>query len=127
MKGSVLAIVFFSTFLNSIAQMLFKVSSEEFSLTPFVLITNFPLIGALFLYFLSALLLITALKRAELSVVYPIIASGFIWVAVLSFFIFGEALSLLKIAGIITIFSGIFVLSQASKPVPAKEGGGPLG
>lgn len=120
MNKKVLLLVISSTFLNSIAQILFKVVANTLKINTTNLFTiilsilsNIPLITSLAIYFISAMLLITALKHADLSLVYPIIATGFIWVAILSFFIFNEAFTLGKIIGIPIIITGVILLTTS--------------
>ena len=112
MNKKSLFFVLMATLINSIGQLFFKIASFDFTLNPLDWITNVALILALGLYFVSAILIITALKYEELSLVYPIIATGFVWVALLSSFLFGEVLSISKIFGISLIVFGVFVLNN---------------
>lgn len=53
------------------------------------------------------------LSKLQLSIAYPIMTgAGFAIVSILSFILFGENLSLLKIFGMIFIFIGIILLSR---------------
>ena len=55
-------------------------------------------------------LLVLALRKGQLSMLYPVIALTFVWVAVLSVIIFHETLSLMRIAGITTVVLGVALL-----------------
>ncbi|HYD03347.1 MAG TPA: EamA family transporter [Alphaproteobacteria bacterium] len=68
---------------------------------------NFYLIGGFVIYGLGAILLIKALRRGSLSVLYPIIALGFIWVALLGTLVLGEKLTTLNWLGIFSIICGV--------------------
>ena len=50
-----------------------------------------------------------------ISVLYPIIATSYIWVALLSTFFFAEVMNLYKWIGIFFIISGVVFVSMGSK------------
>jgi len=115
-KAWAIGLVFFVTALTSSAQLLYKTGAERLSLDIIALITNWPLISGMFLYGIGAVLLIIALKHGEVTVLYPIIATSYIWVVLFSWILFGESLGLLKILGILAIVGGIILISKGSKP-----------
>ncbi len=67
------------------------------------------------LYGLSAALMVLALRHGELSILYPIIALTYVWVAILSVMLFHEHISLLRAAGILVIVAGVAVLGKGSR------------
>ncbi|BAH46718.1 conserved hypothetical membrane protein [Brevibacillus brevis NBRC 100599] len=75
--------------------------------------TNLPIMVGLALYGLSAFIWIAALEKVQLSYAYPMAALGYVLVAVLSFLIFNEPLSLTRIAGLAIIVVGVVVISQS--------------
>ena len=99
-------VVFLSTFINSFAQLLYKIGADNLVLDLSIL-TNWYLILGLACYGVSFLILTISLKHGELSVLYPIIASGFIWVALLSNIFFSEPLNSFKVVGIGFVILGI--------------------
>jgi drug/metabolite transporter (DMT)-like permease len=78
--------------------------------------TNLNLIGGYALYGLMTVVFIYALRDEELSLMYPIISLTYVWVAGLSFWLFGETVNLHKFVGVLIIVMGVAVLG--------KEGGG---
>lgn len=70
------------------------------------LINSYMIVG-LSLYFVGAILLIIALSKGSLSVLYPIISLGFIWVSLLGIYFLSESLSVLNWLGIACIIIGI--------------------
>jgi len=66
------------------------------------------------LYGIGASLLILALRYGELSVIYPIFATNYVWVTLLSSYYFGEQIHLFKIIGIFAIVSGIALIGIGS-------------
>jgi len=108
-------LVCFCTLLGAAAQILMKVGMTQFKPEPMALLTNFPLIGGYALYGLFTLLLIIALREGELSMLYPIISLGYVWVTGLSYFIFHDTLNTPKLLGIASIMVGVAVLGQGAK------------
>lgn len=92
-----------------------KIGMTHFQPAPMALITNLPLIGGYSLYGLFTLLLVIALREGELSMLYPIISLGYVWVTGLSYFIFHDTLNLPKLIGIVSIMIGVAVLGQGAK------------
>ena len=62
------------------------------------------------LYLLASLLWLVALSQEELSFVYPLIAIGYIFTAVLSKFFFNENLTLFRFFGILLICGGVYLI-----------------
>jgi drug/metabolite transporter (DMT)-like permease len=67
------------------------------------------------LYGIFAVLLIYALRHGQLSILYPLIALGYVWVAILSVLVFHETMNSMKIAGVAIIIAGVAVLGLGSK------------
>lgn len=99
------------TVLAAIAQVLIKRGAAELSSKQVLdMITNVNLLAGYTLYAIFTLLLSLALRDTELSILYPIISLTFVWVALLSLFIFGERLTAVKTAGIVIICGGVALL-----------------
>jgi multidrug transporter EmrE-like cation transporter len=67
------------------------------------------------LYGINTILLALALREGELSMLYPIIALTYVWVAALSVIVFHEVLNPLRTAGVITIVLGVAVLGRGGR------------
>ena len=61
------------------------------------------------------ILVIIALRGGEVTVLYPIITSSYIWVTLGSSYFFGETIGILKIAGISLIILGILFITFGAK------------
>ena len=83
--------------------------------TALALVTDLPLFGGYALYGLFTLLLVIALREGELSMLYPIISLGYVWVTALSYVIFHDSLNTPKSIGIASIMIGVAVLGQGAK------------
>ena len=98
------------TFIGTIAALLVKLGSKTFSFRPLSFVKNYKLIIGLFMYVISSILFILALKGGELSVLYPILAIGYIWISLVSMKFLNEKMTLSKWIGIIFIIIGVSVI-----------------
>jgi drug/metabolite transporter (DMT)-like permease len=57
-------------------------------------------------------MLVVALRDGELSILYPIISLTYVWVTFLSYFVFHENITPIKILGIAIIVTGVAVLGK---------------
>ena len=72
-----------------------------------------PWIGiGLFCYFISAGLWIVALTRVDVTVAYPMLSMGYVIAALLAWQLFGEQLTMARVAGISIILLGVVVLAR---------------
>jgi len=102
-----------ATLLSAAAQILMKIGMNHFSLNLVAILTNFPLIAGYALYGLFTVLMVLALREGELSLIYPIISLSYVWVTALSYFIFHDTLSPLKLVGIVGIMAGVALLGRS--------------
>jgi len=113
-------IILAGTFLVAIAQMLIKSGADRLAEsgqtgligTAIGILTIPPLFAGYALYAIFAVMMIYSLKHGEMSVLFPLISLGFVWVAILSVFILHEAMSPMKGAGIAIIVAGVAVLGR---------------
>lgn len=115
-------LVLFCTAITTSAQIFYKLGANVLQFNLFSLITNYNLIIGLGLYAIGAALLIIALKGGELSVLYPIIATSYIWVTFASSYFFNESVNLFKWLGIVFVIIGVTVIGYGSKTqaIPAE-------
>lgn len=109
--------------LNVSAQMLFKHGMRQIGEFHFSLENIGPiglkmlmtpaLYGGILCYFLSTVLGLLVLSRVDVGVSYPLTSIGYILVAFLGAFFFGEALTYQRIAGIIVIIIGVYLVSRS--------------
>ena len=62
---------------------------------------------------LSAILWLVVLSRLELSLVYPMVSVAYILVALFSWFLFKENVTLVRWLGILVIVLGVFLISRS--------------
>jgi drug/metabolite transporter (DMT)-like permease len=71
-----------------------------------------PLFAGYVLYGVFTVIMVFALRRAELSLLYPIMALTYVWVAAVSVLWLKEPISLAGMAGVAVIVSGVAVLGK---------------
>ena len=105
------------TFLGAAAQILMKLGADHGKAHPGLagMITNPVLIAGYALYAVVTVLIVVAFKDGELSVLYPILSLSYLWVTVLSFFIFHDTLNAYKLIGVGVIICGVAVLGRGTK------------
>ena len=114
-KPTAIFLVIICTVFASIAQVLYKIGTKTLTLNFYSIITNYYIIGGLLLYAISALLLIIALQKGELSILYPIIALSYVWVSIMSIYYLGETISPLKWIGVGAIILGVSFIGMGSQ------------
>src|SRR3989338_8100643 len=102
-RGWAIALMVLCTVFTSFAQVLYKFGAAKLEFNIMSLITNVPLISGMALYVLGAVIMIIAFKGGEVSVLYPIIATSYIWVSLLSIYLFKEILNWFRWTGIFII------------------------
>lgn len=110
----VIVTIIICTLLTAAGQVLIKqsVSSTESVLRAMISIT---MILGLMIYAIASVLLITALKGSELSVVYPFIALSYVWIALFSLLLFHENISSINVVGIALIIAGVSFIGRGGR------------
>ncbi|MAG50333.1 hypothetical protein CL621_01670 [archaeon] len=101
----------FAAFLAALGAFFLKKSSFS-KLNIRIFLNKFTIIAITF-YGLSSVIFIIALKGGELSALYPIGATSYIWANILSIFFLKEKMNLYKWLGVIIIIIGITFVNIA--------------
>ena len=119
MKKNIMGIfiVVICTIFTSIGQYFFKMGSVNFAWDFFSLITNYAMIIGFLFYGVGSILLIAAFRYGDLSLLYPFISLTFIWVIIISSFVFGEPINGFKIGSVILIILGVIFIGAGDKSV----------
>ncbi len=109
-------LVFFCTLIGAAAQVLLKLGANSIAkATPVQIITNPSLFVGYALYGISTMLLVLALRKGQLSLLYPVISLTYVWVTLLSMLVFKETLTLAKGAGLAIVIIGVGILGKDSR------------
>ncbi len=121
-----MSVVLFCTLLTSTAQIFYKFGAEKLEFNIISILTNYELFMGMILYAVGGILLILSFRGGEVSVLYPIIATSYIWVSFLSIYFLNEIMNLYKWLGVFTIVAGIILIGLGSKNSNAEAAAGAL-
>ena len=103
------AFILLSSFIGSFGAMLVKkVNTKQFWKLRWVLDGNF--VFGVLLYGSSAIIYLLALRRGQVSFLYPLLAVSYIWVLIWSKIFLKEKISKKKILGVVLITIGILIM-----------------
>lgn len=110
-------IVVACTLIGALAQVLIKLGAAHLEHTGFIataigILTIPTLFAGYCLYGVFTVLLVFALRDAELSILYPVIALSYVWVTLASVMVFHESMNLPKAIGLAIIVLGVAVLGR---------------
>ncbi|MFH0859829.1 MAG: EamA family transporter [Candidatus Altiarchaeota archaeon] len=105
--------VLFATVLGALGSLYLKLGSGRLTLNLKVLYNREIWYGVI-LYAVSSVIFIIALRGGELSVLYPFVASSYIWVCLLSVKVLKERMNVQKWAGIAFIVLGVSLIGLGS-------------
>jgi drug/metabolite transporter (DMT)-like permease len=105
-----------SAFIGSIGQLEFKRGADNLQFDIKLLLTNYHLIIAIAVYCLSTVLYVYALNKENLSILYPIVATSYIWTLMFSKIFLKEPIGLTSWAGVFFILLGVtLIATQAGR------------
>lgn len=122
MQASTFGLILLSVTMSAVAQACFKFGmsaaasrppATDNALAALVMTLASPgVLGGLALYGLGTLLWLQVLSRTDLSQAYPFVGIGFVITALLGVFLFGEAVTALRAAGIALVIVGIYLIAR---------------
>jgi uncharacterized membrane protein len=105
--------VLFCAFLGAIAQTLFKIGSKDIDAYIVRWIFNSYIVVGFLLYGISSIGFIYSLKSGDLSLLYPLIATSYIWVTVFAVWFLGEQMPSSRLVGIFLLIIGVFLITSS--------------
>ncbi len=123
MNAISLALLMAGVMLNAGAQLLLKagtnsVGAFEYSAANIIpvgwkLATEPHIIGGLSCYVISVVVWIMALSRVEVSIAYPLLSVGYVVNAIAAYYLFGEAVTPMRLTGIAVIIVGVWIVARS--------------
>jgi len=105
----------FSTIFTSTGQILLKLGLTEINFYSPLTILNLTFFLGFFCYGIAFFLMLQAFKRGELSLLYPIIATSYVWISIFSPLIFAtDSMNMTKWIGVLIILISITLLGFGS-------------
>ncbi len=109
--------------LNAAAQLLLKagvrplgaLSVDAATLLPTALrvLSQWPILAGLACYVLSVGVWIVGLSRVDVSIAYPLLSMGYVVNALAAWWLFGEVLGPQRLAGMLLILAGVFLVARS--------------
>ncbi|MBW2992357.1 EamA family transporter [Candidatus Woesearchaeota archaeon] len=107
-------LVVLAVVVGSFGPIFLKKSSKTFSLNPFKMIKNYNLIFGVSFYAFGTICFIPALKGGDLSLLYPLVSLGYVFVAFYSRWMLKERINFYKWTGILAILIGVSLIGIGS-------------
>lgn len=119
------ALIITGVLLNAAAQLMLKAGADRVGPIALdgpsllgaarALAISLPIAGGILCYAVSVVVWIVALSRVEVSVAYPMLSIGYVVNALGAWILFGEALTVTRLAGILVIMLGIWILAGSAR------------
>lgn len=123
MNASSFSLVMTGVLLNAAAQLLLKAGTNAIGAFEFAshnvapvgwkIATQPYILGGIGCYVVSVVVWILALSRVEVSLAYPMLSIGYVVNAIAAWYLFGEAVTAARLAGIGIIVLGVFIVSRS--------------
>ncbi len=117
------ALLMTGVLLNAVAQLLLKASTNSIghfafhtdSLVPvaFKFAANPYFLGGMTCYVVSLVVWVMGLSRVDVSIAYPMLSIGYVINAVAAWYLLGEQVSVMRLAGIGIIVLGVFIVARS--------------
>ena len=115
MNTPAISIIYFlvAAFFGALGQYLYKTGANEVNGGLISYLTNAKLLLGVACYFVVMILFVLAFKKGgQLSVLYPLYATTFIWGAIIAFFAFGVPIKPINIFGMILLIGGMYLMGK---------------
>lgn len=116
-------LIFLGVLLNTSAQLMLKAGVNRLGQLDFAwqrvisfcfeVAMNPYIFTGLFFYVISVVLWLLVLSKTEVSLAYPMISLGYVLNAVTAYYLFGESLSVSRMAGILIILCGVYLIARS--------------
>ncbi len=107
-------LVLLAALIGAFGSMYFKKGADRLELTVQGLLRNSDLIKGVIVYGTSTVFYVIGLRGGELSVLFPLVSTGYVWVSLLSVKYLGERMNAMKWAGIGFIIVGVTLIGLGS-------------
>ncbi|MEK6845568.1 MAG: EamA family transporter [Nanoarchaeota archaeon] len=106
------ALVLVGTVIGALGALILKKGTINRSFKELFVTPN--LWAGLFLYGLSTLFYLLALRREEISVLYPLVSTSYIWITIFSVRFLGEKMNKWKYLALVGIITGVVLIGIGS-------------
>jgi drug/metabolite transporter (DMT)-like permease len=124
MPIAVLGLILLSVTMSAVAQVLFKTGMSNASVKQAIASGSAVdialavglspgILGGLSLYGVGTILWLGVLSRTEVSQAYPFVGLGFVFTALVGYWLFGDTLGPARIGGIVLVMAGIALIARS--------------
>ncbi|MCD6248292.1 MAG: EamA family transporter [Hadesarchaea archaeon] len=110
MDWKIILLTALAAFMGGVGQLEFKLGANILEFDIKALLTNHHLLIGLAIYAISTVLYIYALSKGPLSVLYPVIATSYIWATLFAGTFLGEKVHITNWIGIFFILLGVTLI-----------------
>lgn len=96
----------------AVGQLFFKRGAASVTTTLWTWVANLNLLIGLALHAVGFILLVVALKHGRLSVLFPVLATSYVWGVFLATRYLGEPVTVVKWAGVALILAGVGLIAR---------------
>jgi multidrug transporter EmrE-like cation transporter len=117
------ALILLGVLLNAAAQLLLKAGTNAVGQFDFTAANALPvgmklatqpsIVAGIACYVVSVVVWIMALSRVEVSIAYPMLSIGYVVNAIAAWYLFGEAVTPMRLVGIGIIILGVFIVARS--------------
>jgi len=117
------ALILLTIALNTVAQISLKVGIDRIGIFAFhwenilpislKVITSTWIVGGVLIYAVSVVTWLMVLSRTPVSIAYPISSLGYVTSAIVAYYLLGEDLTIIRIAGIMVILLGVYLVAKS--------------
>jgi multidrug transporter EmrE-like cation transporter len=112
---SSMLMVFLASFVGSFGAVYLKSGASRLHRDLRTLVTNWRLALGVGFYGLSSFFFVLAVRKGELTVLYPLVSLGYIWTLLWSRLFFKEAITRSKVVGVGLVLAGIVILGLGGR------------
>jgi uncharacterized membrane protein len=106
--------VLLAAFLGSFGSLQFKKGANKLELNLRSLMRNYDLMIGVIIYGISTIFYVIGIKGGELTVLFPLVSTGYVWICFLSMRFLGEKMNKTKWYGIGCIVLGVILIGLGS-------------
>jgi drug/metabolite transporter (DMT)-like permease len=112
---SSMALVLGASFIGSFAAVSLKAGADRLPPGIFGIFLSWRVAFGIFLYLASSVLFVAGLKDGSLTVLYPMVALGYVWTLIWSRLFFREPFNRPKVLGLALILVGVFFIGLGNR------------
>lgn len=109
-----MALILLASVVGSFGAVFLKVGSQRMR-QGLQHVISWPAFAGVSFYVLSSVFYVMGVRRGELSVLYPMVALGYVWTLIWSRLFFAERITRGKLAAVALILFGIFLIGVGAK------------